>query len=80
MTRKLLPLGTAVLGVGVHTFSVYMREDGFMVDRVLITANANYAGVTQGGNMAGPAASGQSTPTSTIERPRTLRMSTFSSA
>ena len=54
--------GTASItapSVGVHTFTLYMREDGFMVDRILITANAAYAGVTQGGNMNGPAASGQ---------------------
>jgi hypothetical protein len=48
-----------VPSVGVHTFSVYMREDGFQVDRVLITTNASYGGVTQGGTQAGPAASGQ---------------------
>lgn len=45
--------------VGVHTFFVYMREDGFMVDRVLITANSGYTGVTQDGVMNGPAASAQ---------------------
>lgn len=45
--------------VGVHTFFVYMREDGFMIDRILITANNGYTGVTQGGNMNGPTASGQ---------------------
>ncbi len=28
--------------VGVHTLNIYMREDGFIVDRVLLTTNAGY--------------------------------------
>jgi hypothetical protein len=58
-TREGGNASVAVPTVGVHTFHVYMREDGFMVDRVLITANSAYAGVTQGGTMNGPAASAQ---------------------
>ena len=28
--------------VGVHTLNIYMREDGFIVDKVLLTTNASY--------------------------------------
>lgn len=28
--------------VGVHTLNIYMREDGFIVDKVLLTTNADY--------------------------------------
>ncbi len=41
---------------GVHTVSVYMREDGFVLDRLLLTTNASY---TPSG--AGPAASPRGT-------------------
>jgi uncharacterized protein (TIGR03382 family) len=36
-----------------------MRENGFIVDRILLTTNAAYSGVTQNGTMAGPAESAQ---------------------
>jgi regulation of enolase protein 1 (concanavalin A-like superfamily) len=31
-----------VSSVGVHTLNVYMREDGFVVDKILLTTNADY--------------------------------------
>lgn len=49
----------SVPSVGVHTITVYMREDGFLFDRFLITTNSAYSGVTDGGTQDGPAASGQ---------------------
>jgi hypothetical protein len=46
-----------VPSVGVHTVNLWMREDGFIADRLLLTTNASYSGVTNGGTMNGPAES-----------------------
>ncbi len=46
-----------VATTGIHTVNLWMREDGFLADRILLTPNANYAGVTEGGTMTGPAQS-----------------------
>ena len=55
---------------GVHTVNVWMREDGFRFDKILLTTNPAYAGVTDGGTMVGPAQSGQvATPAPVIVSP-----------
>lgn len=46
-----------VTTTGIHTVNLWMREDGFLADRILLTTNAGYAGVSEGGTMAGPAQS-----------------------
>ena len=43
--------------VGVHTVNLWMREDGFTADRLLLTTTANY--MTNGNTAAGPAESNQ---------------------
>jgi MYXO-CTERM domain-containing protein len=48
-----------VASAGIHTVNLWMREDGFIVDRILLTTNSAYTGVTNGGTMAGPAESAQ---------------------
>ena len=47
--------------VGVHTLNIYMREDGFIVDKVLLTTNADY---TPTGN--GPAESFRGVPANAL--------------
>jgi type II secretory pathway pseudopilin PulG len=42
---------------GIHTFNVWMREDGFVIDKIVLTSNISYM---PGG--AGPAESEQSNP------------------
>ena len=38
------PLATFTVGTaGVHTVNVWMREDGFVIDKLVVTSNANYA-------------------------------------
>lgn len=46
-----------VPSLGVHTLSVYVREDGFMVDRLFVTTNANYTAgsMAQDATVDGPA-------------------------
>ncbi len=48
------PATINVTSTGVHTFNLWMREDGFRVDKVILTTNA---GFTPTGN--GPPGSGQ---------------------
>jgi hypothetical protein len=48
-----------VTTTGVHTVDVYMREDGFLFDRILLSNNAAYA--PNPVTAAGPAQSGQVT-------------------
>ena len=43
-----------VLSPGIHTLNVWMREDGFVMDRVLLTPSASYTP-----NGTGPAESPQ---------------------
>lgn len=63
----------SVPAAGVHTVNVWMREDGFRFDNILLTTNASYAGVTDGGTMAGPAQSGTiATPPPVIVSPTSL--------
>jgi len=48
-----------VATTGIHTVNLWMREDGFSADRILLTTNASYAGVSEAGTMIGPAESAQ---------------------
>jgi hypothetical protein len=52
-----LPATVEVATTGVHTLGVYMREDGLLIDRVLITTNAAYA--PNPVTATGPAETGQ---------------------
>jgi hypothetical protein len=54
--------GSATLNVptvGVHTFHLWMREDGFIVDRVVISTAATPPTLGNGSTVAGPAVSAQ---------------------
>ena len=52
------PVATFTVGTtGVHTVNVWMREDGFVLDKLVVTSNANY--VPTG---TGPAESSTGTP------------------
>ncbi|MHC4561075.1 MAG: LamG-like jellyroll fold domain-containing protein, partial [Planctomycetota bacterium] len=42
---------------GIHTFNIWMREDGFVIDKIVLTSNISYAPVG-----TGPAESEQSGP------------------
>ena len=42
---------------GIHTFNIWMREDGFVIDKIVLTSNLSYTPVG-----AGPAESEQSEP------------------
>jgi hypothetical protein len=42
---------------GIHTFNIWMREDGFVIDKIVLTSNISYAPVG-----TGPAESEQSDP------------------
>ncbi len=54
------PVATiSVPPAGLHTVNLWMREDGFFADRILLTTNAAYAGVSNAGTMIGPAQSAQ---------------------
>jgi hypothetical protein len=55
--RASLSVGTT----GVHTFNLYMREDGFVVDKIVLTTDANY--VPSG---TGPAESSKTTITARL--------------
>jgi hypothetical protein len=44
---------------GVHVINLWMREDGFIADRILLTTAATLAGITEGNTGNGPAESAQ---------------------
>ena len=45
---------------GIHTFNIWMREDGFVIDKIVLTNNASYIPLFDG--FKGPAESEQSEP------------------
>lgn len=60
--RSTMDSGAATLAIataGVHVVSIVMREDGTLIDRLLITTNAAYNAVTENGTQNGPAESAQ---------------------
>ena len=56
-----------VTSTGVHTINLFMREDGFVVDKVLLTTNANFtpagAGPAQSPRGGGPVVQPPAAPT-----------------
>jgi hypothetical protein len=46
-----------VTTAGIHTFNIWMREDGFVIDKIVLTSNITYMPIA-----SGPAESEQSNP------------------
>ncbi|UCD58273.1 MAG: hypothetical protein JSV16_03935, partial [Candidatus Hydrogenedentota bacterium] len=33
---------------GIHTFNIWMREDGFVIDKIVLTSNSSYTPISTG--------------------------------
>ena len=64
-----------VASTGVHTVNLWMREDGFVADKLVVTTNANFF-PTGNGPAESLRAGGGVTPTVTIPSPTASRTST----
>ena len=74
------PVATiTVATTGVHTLNLWMREDGFVADKLLITTNANYSPSGNGPLESGRAGGGP-TPTVVPPAPTATRTSTLPAA
>ena len=61
-----------VTSIGVHTFNIWMREDGLIVDKIVLTTNPNF---TLSGSEPGPAAFSPTPSDGAEDVPRDLVLS-----